>query len=126
MGRHILGIAPQLLVSDLGQAIDYYRDELGFDLDFQYESFYGSVSRDHCALHLKQTSNVRADRESRIKNEDLDAYISVCDIRVLFAELEQRGARILKALESRPWGCLDFYVQDPDGNLLCFSEPLSQ
>jgi hypothetical protein len=28
-------------------------------------------------------------------------------------------------LEERPWTCLDFYVEDPDGYLLCFSERLA-
>jgi len=33
----VLGIAPQFLVDDLNTAIAYYRDKLGFDLDFCYE-----------------------------------------------------------------------------------------
>jgi hypothetical protein len=33
-----------------------------------------------------------------------------------------RGARVIKPLEARPWACLDFYVEDPDGYILCFSE----
>ena len=42
----ITGIIPQFLVDDLERAIAYYRDNLGFELDFVYESFYSSVSRD--------------------------------------------------------------------------------
>jgi hypothetical protein len=30
---------------------------------------------------------------------------------------------VTKPLEDRPWSCRDFYVQDPDGYILCFSEP---
>jgi hypothetical protein len=26
-------------------------------------------------------------------------------------------------LEQQEWQCLDFYVEDPDGHILCFSEP---
>jgi uncharacterized glyoxalase superfamily protein PhnB len=40
----------------------------------------------------------------------------------LFSELETRGAKVIKPLEQQPWACLDFYVEDPDGNVLCFSE----
>jgi hypothetical protein len=29
---------------------------------------------------------------------------------------------VVKPLEERPWACLDFYVEDPDGYILCFSE----
>ena len=31
-------------------------------------------------------------------------------------------APIVKPLEQRPWGQLDFYVEDQDGYILCFSE----
>ena len=56
------------------------------------------------------------------RNEHLDAYISVSGIRGLFNELQMRGAEVIKPLEERPWACIDFYVEDPDGYILCFSE----
>ena len=120
---HLTGIAPQLLVDDLDRAIAYYCDKLGFVLDFKYQGFYASVSRDGFAIHLKCAPKLPADREFRKQNEHLDAYISVSGIRALFSELEQRGALVIKSLEERPWGCVDFYVEDPDGYVLCFSEP---
>lgn len=118
----VTGIAPQFLVDDLDRAIAYYCDKLGFELDFKYQSFYASVTRDGFAIHLKHGPRLAADREHRKQNEHLDAYISVSGIRDLFSELEKRGAQIIKPLEARPWACLDFYVEDPDGHILCFSE----
>ena len=120
---HLTGIAPQFLVDDLERAIAYYCDKLGFALDFKYESFYAAVSRDGCAIHLKCAPKLAADREHRKQNEHLDAYFAVSGIRGLFNELQTRGAQVLKPLEERPWACLDFYVEDPDGYILCFSEP---
>jgi predicted enzyme related to lactoylglutathione lyase len=117
------GIAPQFLVDDLDRAVKYYCDKLGFELDFNYESFYASVMRDGCAIHLKSAPKVVADREHRKQNEHLDAYISVTGIRDLYREVETRGARIIKPLEEQPWACLDFHVEDLDGYILCFSEP---
>ena len=35
----LTGIAPQFLVDDLGAAIVYYRDKLGFGVDFCYDAF---------------------------------------------------------------------------------------
>ena len=118
----LTGIAPQFLVDDLERATAYYRDQLGFEIEFVYESFYASVTRDGFAIHLKCAPKSAADREHRKENEHLDAYIAVCGIRGLFSELKTRGAKMLKALEERPWGYVDFYVEDPDGNILCFSE----
>ena len=116
-------IAPQFLVDDLGAATAYYQQRLGFDLDFCYESFYASVSRDGCAIHLKCAPKVIADRAYRKQQEHLDAHIDVVDAATLHDEMRSRGALIIKPLEQRPWSCRDFYVEDPDGYILCFSEP---
>ena len=118
----IIGIAPQFLVVDLDRAIAYYRDKLGFEVDFIYESFYASVSRDGFAIHLKHVDGPPPDRAFRKQNEHLDAYIAVSGIRDLFSELQKRGAEVIKPLEERPWACTDFEVEDPDGYVLCFSE----
>jgi predicted enzyme related to lactoylglutathione lyase len=118
----IKGIAPQLLVEDLERAIAYYRDSLGFTLEFIYESFYASVSRDGCAIHLKHGPVPAAEQARRKEQEHLAAYVAVSDIRDLFVEMQRRGADVIKPLEERPWNCLEFYVQDPDGYVLCFSE----
>ena len=118
----VTGIVPQFLVDDLARAIAYYRNQLGFELDFEYDGFYASVMRDGFPIHLKCSPKSAADREYRKQNEHLDAYIAVSGVRDLFKELETRGAQILRPLEERPWGCVDFYVEDPDRNILCFSE----
>jgi uncharacterized glyoxalase superfamily protein PhnB len=118
----ITGIAPQFLVEDLERAIAYYRDKLGFELDFVYQDFYAAVSRDGYAIHLKCAPKLPREREDRKENEHLDAYISVSGIRDLFRELQTRGAQVIRPLEQMPWACLEFYVEDPDGNVFCFSE----
>ncbi len=119
---HITGIAPQFLVDDLDRAIAFYRDRLGFELDFTYQSFYAGVSRDGCAIHLKHAAKVAAERVHRKENEHLDAYIAVSGVRGLFDELRMRGADVIRPLEERPWACVDFHVEDPEGYILCFSE----
>jgi catechol 2,3-dioxygenase-like lactoylglutathione lyase family enzyme len=118
-------IAPQFLVDNLDRSISYYCDHLGFEIAFKYESFYAAVSRDGIVIHLKCAPKFAADREHRKQNEHLDAYIAVSGVRALFDELKTRGAQVLKPLEERPWACLDFYVEDPDGYILCFSEQIA-
>ena len=119
----LTGIAPQFLVDDLEAAIGYYRDRLGFELDFCYESFYASVSRNGFSIHVKHAPKTVADRVHRKQNEHLDVHIGVTDAAALHAEFRMRGAVITRQLEERPWSCRDFYVEDPDGYILCFSEP---
>ena len=121
----LTGISPQFLVDDLGTAIAYYREKLGFGLDFSYESFYAGVSRDGFAIHLKCAPKSVSERARRKQEEHLDAYISVTGVAALHDELRSRGALIIKPVETRPWSCVDFYVEDPDGYILCFSEPIA-
>lgn len=118
----LTSIAPQFIVSDLEAAIAYYRDALGFSVDFIYESFYAAVSRDHATIHLKHGDPQSAVREHRKTEEHLDAYITVEDIAALFDDLQSRNAKVIKPLEERPWGNNDFYVEDLDGYVICFSD----
>jgi catechol 2,3-dioxygenase-like lactoylglutathione lyase family enzyme len=118
----LTGIAPQFLVDDLRRSIEYYRQQLGFELDFVYENFYASVTRGGCAIHLKEAAKTESDRSHRRQHEHLDAFIAVTNAGALHDELQGRGAVITRPLEVRPWSARDFYVEDPDGYILCFSE----
>jgi uncharacterized glyoxalase superfamily protein PhnB len=118
----VTSLSPQFLVNDLSAAIAYYCDRLGFEPDFVYESFYASVSRDGFSIHLKCAPKTLADRAHRKHNEHLDAYVGVRGIETFYEELKSKEAHIIRSLEDRPWGCKDFYVEDPDGYILCFSE----
>jgi catechol 2,3-dioxygenase-like lactoylglutathione lyase family enzyme len=118
----VTGIAPQFLVEDLQRSVAYYVQRLGFELDFEYEGFYASVSRDGCAIHLKCAPKIEADRAHRKQQEHLDAYVAVSNAAALHDELRSRGASVTRPLDDRPWSCRDFYVADPDGYILCFSE----
>ena len=118
----LTSIAPQFLVDDLARSIEYYCRCLGFELDFNYEGFYASVSRDGCAIHLKAAPKTVADRAHRKQHEHLDAFVALSNVAALHDELRSRGALVTKPLEDRPWSARDFYVEDPDGYILCFSE----
>lgn len=119
-----MGIAPQFLVDDFERSVAYYCRCLGFQLDFSYDGFYGSVSRDGCAIHLKCAPKTVADREHRKRHNHLDAYIAVTDASALHEAFAASGAMMLRGLETQSWQCRDFYVEDPDGYILCFSQAL--
>lgn len=120
----IIAAAPQFLVEKLNDSLEFYEQRLGFSLDFVYQDFYASVSRDRAVIHLKCAPKLAAERAHRKSAEHLDAYLVVSGVGELHEELARRGAPIVRALEQRPWGTRDFYVEDPDGYILCFSEPV--
>lgn len=118
----ITAAAPQLLVEKLDDSLAFYEQRLGFARDFVYEGFYASISRDHAVIHLKHAPKLEAERAHRKAGEHLDVYLAVSGVGELHEELAGRGAPITKPLEQRPWGTRDFYVEDPDGYILCFAE----
>ena len=118
----IVSAAPQFLVDDLERSLRFYEERLGFKRDFVYEAFYASVSRGGAVIHLKCAPKLEAERAHRKAEEHLDAFLAVTGVEELHGELAGRGATIARPLERRPWGARDFYVEDPDGYVLCFSE----
>ena len=115
-------VAPILFVRDVSVSAAYYRDRLGFAIDFLHGAppFYGSVSRGNVCLHLrfvKQPSFAElAAREVSL----ILATIEVTDLRVLFEEFTGRGAEFSQTPTAQSWGGTDFHVRDPDGNAISF------
>jgi catechol 2,3-dioxygenase-like lactoylglutathione lyase family enzyme len=121
----LVSLSPQFLVDDLDVSTAFYREKLGFSIDFVYEGFYAGVSRDGLGIHLKCAPKVTEDRENRKSNEHLDAYVGLEGIEDLYAEYQRADVTIVRNLEERPWGVKDFYVEDPDGYIVGFSEMLA-
>jgi len=117
--RSITFVAPVLQVSDLGRSVAYYRKQLGFDLEFEFEGFYASVLRDGCRVHLKCAERSGRDQKAFEAAENLDACFGVVDAEALALELAAFGASISVSLRAMPYG-REFYVRDPDGYILGF------
>ena len=105
-----------MTVRDIQQSLAYYRDQLGFDLAFEYgkPTFYAGICSGVVSLHL-----VAAHRTSRQPGHGAVTII-VDDVDGLHADLQRRGAKILKAPANYDYGMRDFDVADLDGNMLFF------
>jgi orotate phosphoribosyltransferase len=114
--------APQFLVADLERSVAYYRDCLGFSQRIDYGGFYASVCRGAAEVHLKCAPGLAGHHQHRRDNKHLDAFIDVDDVAALHREFTDRDARILHGVMAHPWGAIDFYVTDPDGYIMCFSQ----
>ena len=116
----VTSFAPQFLVDDLNRSITYYRDVLGFIFDDPWGGFYVIGRLDGLELHLKEAPKNQAERQHRRGNEHLDVSAGVEGIEGLYAQCVAKGAKILKPLTATEWGTRDFYIEDPDGYILCF------
>jgi catechol 2,3-dioxygenase-like lactoylglutathione lyase family enzyme len=115
-------VTPILFVRDVPASAAFFRDKLGFEIDFVYGEppFYGSVSRDGVRLHLRFVHRpVFAEAAAREESLIL-ATIQVSDVRSLYEEMRGRDVDMPQALETQAWGGTDFYVRDPDGNVISF------
>ena len=112
-------VAPVLRVANLARSIAYYRDLLGFDVEFEYENFYAGVVRDGCRVHLKWSTPRSKQCATSETPEHVDACLGVENAAALASALAARGARLAVPLRDMPYG-RELYVCDPDGYVLAF------
>lgn len=113
---------PILFVRDVPASAAFFRERLGFSVDFLHGDppFYGSVSRGSACLHLRCVTAPNfvelAEREPSL----ILATIEVSDVAALSAEFASRGVELVQAVTRQPWGGTDFQIRDPDGNVISF------
>ncbi len=115
-------IVPILFVRDVPTSANYFRDKLGFVIDFLYGEppFYGAVSRDEVCIHLRCVHQPNFAELAAREVSLILASIEVPDVQAMFKEFEKRGAEIAEPPSHKPWGGTDFHVRDPDGNVISF------
>jgi uncharacterized glyoxalase superfamily protein PhnB len=114
---------PIFFVSDVPRAAAFFRDSLGFAVDFLHGEppFYGSVSRDEACIHLRFVHGPSYFlRQEAEEGSLILATIEVSDVKALYAEFQARGVAFVQPLEHQYWGGTDFQVRDPDGNAFSF------
>ena len=113
---------PVLPVADVDASAAFYRDRLGFRIDFLHGSppFYGAVSRDGARLHLKFVHEPVLDIDAARREGLISAFIDAPDVRDLYAEYQGTSVEIVQKLTKQAWGGTDFIVRDPDGNGIAF------
>jgi catechol 2,3-dioxygenase-like lactoylglutathione lyase family enzyme len=119
----LVAVEPQLFVSDLQAACDFFTGTLGFTVAFLYGTppFYGQVRRDRIGLNLRHVDTAVIEPARRDREDLLSACVTVGDVEALYREYQAAGAPFHQALHTEPWGARTFTVKDPDGNLLLFA-----
>lgn len=120
----LVAAEPQLFVTDIERAIQFFDDRLGFGLNFTYGEppFYAQVARDGVCLNLRHVDMPVFDPAFRRSEPDaLAATIVLEKAKPLFLEFQDRGVEFHQRLRAEPWGAETFIVSDPDGNLIAFA-----
>ena len=107
-------IMPSLPLTDVAAGLEYYRDVLGFSVNYAQQDL-AVMDRDKARILLV----ARGGRFTGIGA----CYVYVRDADQLHTELTGKGATVLGAPVSRPWGLREFQVLDPEGNEITFGQP---
>jgi uncharacterized glyoxalase superfamily protein PhnB len=112
----LIGAATVFVVGDITKSIAHYCDALGFEVTFQYgqPTFYACLCRDEVALHL-----LAAQETKRLPGHG-GICVFVQDVDRVYAELAERGAKVIKPPQDYDYGMRDFDVVDLDGNHITF------
>lgn len=122
----LTGHATVLLVEDVGRAVTYYSEALGFETR-PWEvnpGHYGYAERDGCHLHFARFEGARARPNHAEAPPDMfDVYVWVDDVEALHEELTGRGAALLHGPIDQAYGFRELRVRDPEGYILAFGTP---
>ena len=123
--RSLESIRPFFIVKDLQTSIAYYRERLGFQVDFQGpadDPYYAGVSRDGIGIMLKVITPdvLPCPNHTRHEWARWDACIYAPDPDALFDEFSRRGASFSKKLSFIDEGLWGFEIADADGYVVAF------
>ena len=116
-----------LAVNDLGMMRSFYSDVFGWEeVDFESDTiiFY---NLNGIQLALYRRASLEADTGLVLHGEAHRTTVLAHNLRskeevdALFADLEERGAEIIKDPEDVYWGGYSGYISDPEGNLWEFA-----
>lgn len=108
---------PEIPVTDMNSALDYYESKLGFDIDWGgADGGIAGISKGDCRMFL-------TDRDFRAPHCNAPPVMiwlnlnSKEEVDELYEIWKASEARIISAPESKPWKLHEFTASDLDGNL---------
>ena len=111
-----------LAVNDLKRSVEFYRESLGFKVDFETEG-WSFLSRDQMKLMLGHCPNEIP--ASNIHDHSWFAYVNVEKIDSLYQELKNKTVEIVQDIADKPWGMREFGIVTPDGHRIVFGQDIA-
>jgi uncharacterized glyoxalase superfamily protein PhnB len=117
------GVQPVLFVPSMEATIAYYRDVLGFHVDFEHGSPATHARVSSGRQNGAVAARIRfAPAETSAQSPSCQIYIHVGErIDELFEAYKARAVEILTEPTNRPWGLRDFRIRDCNGVVLIFA-----
>lgn len=114
--RHVLA------VKDLAASAEYFKDKLGFDLDFTAPG-WEFLSFGDFKVMLGECSDALWAYETG--DHSWFAHALIENVDEIYKEFMEREAEIISSIRTQPWGIRDFTVKTPDGHRIVFGQLIS-
>ena len=107
---------PEIPVTDMNAALEYYERKLGFSIDWGGAGGIAGISKGDCRMFL-------TDRDFRAHHGNAPPVMiwlnlnSKEEVNELYELWNANQARIISTPESKPWKLHEFTASDLDGNL---------
>jgi hypothetical protein len=125
-GLHFHHVVPVFLVDDIVAATEYYRDKLGFTVEFLYGEppTYAAVNRNEVSINFSKSDppGRRNGMASAGPGNGEDIYVVVGAIDELYQELRARDVKRSHEIASYDYGMREFGIEDLNGYGLIFGQ----
>ena len=119
----LVNVAAIFVAPNLKRTVEYYRDVFGFELFEHYEAAdaFATLYRDSVEIVVVQARFGEVESNTARYGAGYDAYLDpedVAGVDSFYAELREKGARIVSEPAMTPYGSYEFVVEDVDGRLI--------
>lgn len=119
-------VEPVLMVHDIVTSTEYYRDKLGFNVDFLYGKppTHAGVSRGEWTTNMVSIQLMQVSADYEIK-PSANLHIRVdSSLDRLFEQYRDKGVTIIEEAEDKAWGFREFVIEDLNSHRLVFASQL--
>jgi catechol 2,3-dioxygenase-like lactoylglutathione lyase family enzyme len=113
-----------LAVSDMQKAIAFYRDKLSFTIAWTYPDIESADQ-----VGFKISSSAHRDQFQITLAEVVSPsgwlFVNVTGIEDIYKHYLENGVEMDQELDDFPWGYREFWVRDPDGNQIRFTQEIN-
>lgn len=113
-----------LAVADIERSAAYFRDALGFAVEWTESDDWRLVMRGSVRVMLGRCPD--AVPAEQTGDHGYFGYLHADDVDALHREFVERGAIVLEAPDDRPYGMREMTLATPDGHRLVTGQPSGQ
>ena len=121
----------ELCVSNLEESIAWFSNILGFQIDGRDDHFAGLRRGETTILLGLDSGSYWEPEKSRLpkpgyRGFGVEVVLLVNDIETIYHDAKNKGADIVRPLETWPWNLKQFWVRHPDGYLIRPAERVTE